>query len=145
VSERPNIRNSDTNGKWKIETIALLLTAVICYCLSILIPICLVLITGARLDREVDPEVVNGIITGSAIFFAFSTLYGEKRKSFQVFPFVIFFVQVLLLVVTCVVYFAGYLTLQYAPLSALLSAMISLLNNLSSWLLIHVLNLVLDQ
>lgn len=145
MNEQPGIKNSDTRGKWKIETIALLLIAVIFYCLSIFFPIYVILIIGAPLHRAVDPEVVNGIITGSAIFFGFSTLHDEKRKSFQALPFLIFSIQVFLLVVTCVFYFVGYVTFQYTPLSALLSATISLLNNLSSWLLIHVLNVVLDQ
>jgi hypothetical protein len=57
---------------------------------------------------------------------------------------VVFFVQILLLVITSFSYFVGYLTLSYPPLGAVVGATTSILVNLCSWMLIRVLNLVSD-
>jgi len=148
MNKEPTKLFSDQDEKSDIRKSVILMVAAICYLISLLLPISLVLITHTPLNRESDAAVVNGLITVSAILLGFSAIHGReniKPKSItDALPLVVFFVQILLLVITSFSYFVGYLTLSYPPLSAVVGATTSILVNLCSWMLIRVLNLVSD-
>ncbi|MCJ7424417.1 hypothetical protein MUP01_09155 [Candidatus Bathyarchaeota archaeon] len=139
---------SKQDEKTDIRKLVILPVAVICYLVSIVLPISFVLITHVPLNRESDAAVVNGLITVSAILLGFSAIHGRQNvgtKSIRdALPLAVFFVQVILLVITSFSYFVGYLMLSYPPLSAVVGATTSILVNLSSWILIRVLNLLSD-
>ena len=140
MSEKSKTETTNENEKIVIGKTILLIIAIFCYLMSLFLPLALALIMGMPLDEQVDPEVINGIITVSAIFFGFSALRnGRNRTRHDFILLLIFFFQILVLVIATVSYFISYLRFSYSPLIAMVGTTTSLLVNLSSWLLIKIL------
>jgi hypothetical protein len=146
MPKESDVKNAPKQDKVIARRRVLLIVAIFCYLISIFLPISFVLIAHIPLDRQCDAAVINGIITASAILFGFSALRKWRIESiYDALSLIIFFFQILILVVTSFLYFVGYLTLSYPPLSVMVGATTSLLVNLSSLLLTGVLTVLADN
>jgi len=91
-------------------------------------------------NKEVDPEIINGILTVSVILFGLSSfsLGGERRPDTrfkEAILFIIFVYQAIVLAFAGNSYFGDYLKNGYATVETLLFALISLDVNIFTWLL----------
>jgi hypothetical protein len=84
----------------------------------------------------VEPEIVNGILTISAIILGFSGFYAwpPRKLGYRFTLHVIFVLQVAVLAFTGFSYFKDFLDYQYVSVKTLLAATISLVFNLACWL-----------
>jgi hypothetical protein len=96
---------------------------------SFVLPVIVELIAVARgtisYDTTVDPEIINGILTVSAIVFGFSTITIQKSDDVRILN--IFLLQITLLGGTGVYYFMEFMSFKHATPLVLIMAIGSML------------------
>jgi len=104
----------------------------VCYIAGILIPAVLTLIVGKPFSEVVNPTIINGILTASAIIFGFSTFRFKLRKPLHMILYLNFMAQAFFLAAVGLVYFLDFLKYGHTTVMTMLFAEISLLINLFS-------------
>jgi len=130
----------------KIMKFGTLIAAIFCYSFSIILPIYVVLIREIQLQGMVDPEVINGILTVSAILFGFSTFQIGKRELRQYLVLgSVLAMQLVFISLVGMSYFADYVRYEHGSFRTLMVATMSLLINTFSWAIVRMLRIVWEE
>ena len=70
-------------SRWKNEITFWYILLVFLFLLSVMLPVIRVFSKQVSFEREVDPELINGLLTASSILFGFSSLVVVSQKPFK--------------------------------------------------------------
>jgi len=113
------------------KTEKIILLGIVPYLVAVILTLLVLLYFRVPLSQKTDSEAVNGILTASAVIFAFSTF--RLKKIGKLLEWVLFFNflgQMFVLAVVGLVYFTQFLQYGYTTIEVMAWAEMSLMINL---------------
>jgi len=120
----------------ELKYIFALICAICIYATCFLLPPFLIISKNIKPTEEVEPEIANGILTASAVLFAFSIPKLEKKQKWERYMviFIILGIELIFLIFAASSYLRDYINFRYTTVATLSSVTSSLMVNAFSFL-----------